>query len=336
MTRKLSIGLQWQGNIDRESAFRRVKVADDAGVDSVFVAEAWGQDAFSMLTQLADRTTRIKLGTGIINYYSRTPAALAQHFGTLDEISQGRAIIGIGASSANVIEHFHGIPFNPTLARMKETVEIINLLMAGQPLNYEGKWFKLERGFTLRFETFREHIPIYVASFRPRAVKVVAEVADGWMPGWIPMNRVKAEIDKFRAHAAAAGRDASALDVRAPGRVVVALTPEAKEKARLDAKGTLAFYVARMGDYYYEQLCDMGFAEECNTIRVAWRDHGSSAAYAAVADEFIDALGVYGSVEECRDRLVEQEEAGVTVHGVSVLGAETDAETGRAYEGLLK
>ena len=103
MTRKLSIGLQWQGNIDRESTFRRVKIADDAGVDSVFVAEAWGQDAFSMLTQLAERTTRIKLGTGIINYYSRTPAALAQHFGTLDWISEGRAIIGIGASSANVI-----------------------------------------------------------------------------------------------------------------------------------------------------------------------------------------------------------------------------------------
>src|SRR4051812_28959784 len=336
MARKLSIGLQWQGNIDRESAFRRVKAADDAGVDSVFVAEAWGQDAFSMLTQLADRTSRIKLGTGIINYYSRSPAALAQHFGTLDEISQGRALIGIGASSANVIEHFHGIPFNPTLARMKETIDIINLLMAGQPLNYEGKWFKLERGFTLRFKTYREHIPIYVASFRPRAVKAVAQVADGWMPGWIPMNRVKGEIDKFRAHAAAAGRDPNALDVRAPGRVVVALTPEAREKARQEAKGTLAFYVARMGDYYYEQLCDMGFTDECNVIRRAWRESGSEAAYAAVADDLIDALGVYGSVAECRDRLVEQEEAGVTLHGISISGLESGAEQSRIYEALMK
>ena len=336
MARKLSIGLQWQGNIDRESAFRRVKAADDAGVDSVFVAEAWGQDAFSMLTQLADRTSRIKLGTGIINYYSRTPAALAQHFGTLDEISQGRAVIGIGASSANVIEHFHGIPFNPTLARMKETIEIINMLMAGQPLNYEGKWFKLERGFTLRFKTFRDHIPVFVASFRPRAVKAVAEVADGWMPGWIPIGRVKAEIDRFKAHATAAGRDASKLDIRAPGRVAVALTPEAREKAREDAKGTLAFYVARMGDYYYQQLCDMGFTDECNVIRRAWREQGSSAAYAAVADDLIDSLGVYGSVEECRDRLVEQDEAGVTIHGVSIHGAESDAEQARAYEALMK
>jgi alkanesulfonate monooxygenase SsuD/methylene tetrahydromethanopterin reductase-like flavin-dependent oxidoreductase (luciferase family) len=336
MTHKLSIGLQWQGTIDREAAFRRVKIADEAGVDSVFVAEAWGMDAFSMLTQLAERTTRIKLGTGIVNYYSRTPGALAQHFGTLDHISEGRAIVGIGASSANVIEHFHGIPFNPTLARMKETVQIINMLMAEQPLNYEGKWFKLERGFTLRFKPFRDHIPVYVASFRPRAVKAVAEVADGWVPGWIPIGRVKAEIDRFRAHAAAAGRDPDALTVRAPGRIVVAPTPEAREKAREEAKGTLAFYVARMGDYYYEQLCDMGFAEECNAIRVAWRDHGSSAAYAAVDDDLLDALGCYGTVEQCRDRIAEQEEAGVTLHGVSIAGVESDVEQGRIFEALMR
>src|SRR5262249_30571141 len=142
--RKLSIGVNWQGNLDREEVFQRVRAADVAGVDSVFVAEAWGQDAFTLLTQLAERTSRIKLGTGIVNYYSRSPAALAQTFGTLDEISGGRMIVGLGASSANVIEHFHGIPFNPTLARMRETIEIINLLIAGQPLNFKGKWFNLE------------------------------------------------------------------------------------------------------------------------------------------------------------------------------------------------
>ena len=87
MARRLAIGVNWQGEFDREKVFRRVKIADDAGVDSVFVAEAWGQDAFTLLTQLAERTNRINLGTGIVNYYSRSPAALAQHFGTLDEIS---------------------------------------------------------------------------------------------------------------------------------------------------------------------------------------------------------------------------------------------------------
>jgi alkanesulfonate monooxygenase SsuD/methylene tetrahydromethanopterin reductase-like flavin-dependent oxidoreductase (luciferase family) len=333
VTRKLSISVAWQGNIDREDVFRRARIADEAGVDSVFVAEAWGQDAFTLLTQLVERTSRIKLGTGIINYYSRSPAALAQTFGTLDEISQGRMIIGLGASSANVIEHFHGIPFNPTLARMKETIEVINLLIAGQPLNYEGKWFKVSRGFTLRFQTYRDHIPVYVASFRPRAVKLVAEVADGWMPGWIPIQRAQGEVERFRAHAAAAGRDPASLTVRAPGRVVVTPNPE---KARDEAKANLAFYVARMGDYYYEQLCDMGFADECNVIRRAWREEGSAAAYAAVADDLVDALGAYGSVEECRDRLIEQDEAGVTLHTVAVQGVESEAEEGRIYEQLMK
>jgi alkanesulfonate monooxygenase SsuD/methylene tetrahydromethanopterin reductase-like flavin-dependent oxidoreductase (luciferase family) len=333
MTRRISIGFNWQGNQDREAAFERVRIADEAGVDSVFVAEAWGQDAFTMLTQLAERTKRIKLGTGIVNYYSRTPAALAQHFGTLDELSEGRMIIGLGASSANVIEHFHGIPFNPTLARMKETVDIINMLIANQPLNYHGKWFNLERGFTLRFKPYRDHIPIYIASFRPKAIKVVAEVADGWMPTMIPIQRLKTEVDKFLGYAKKAGRDPSALTVRAGGGVTVTRDPE---RAREASKANTAFYVARMGDFYYQQLCDMGFADEVNGIRKAWREGGSGAGYAAVPDVLSNALGCFGSVEECRDRLAEQEAAGATLHTVSVHGAESPVEEGRIYEALLR
>lgn len=331
MTRRLAIGFNWQGNQDRESAFERVKVADEAGVDSVFVAEAWGQDAFTLLTQLAERTKKIKLGTGIVNYYSRSPAALAQHFGTLDELSEGRMIIGLGASSANVIEHFHGIPFNPTLARMKETVEIINMLIANQPLNYKGKWFQLERGFTLRFQPYRDHIPVYIASFRPRAVKTVAEVADGWMPIMIPIERLKGEVGKFLNHARKAGRDVAEMTVRSPGGVTVTNN---KERAMQAAKANTAFYVARMGDFYYQHLSDMGFADECNEIRRAWREGGSGAGYAAVTDELQESLGAVGSVDECRDWMQRQEEAGINLHQVTV-SAEA-AEAGKIYEQLMK
>jgi F420-dependent oxidoreductase-like protein len=333
MARRLSIGFNWQGNQDRKAAFERVKIADEAGVDSVFVAEAWGQDAFTMLTQLAERTSRIKLGTGIVNYYSRSPAALAQHFGTLDELSEGRMIIGLGASSANVIEHFHGIPFNPTIARMKETVTIINMLMANQPLDFKGKWFDLQRGFTLRFRPYRDHIPVYIASFRPRAVKAVAEVADGWMPTMIPIQRLKEETAKFFGYAKKAGRDPSELTIRSPGGVTVTKDPERSREA---AKATTAFYVARMGDFYYQQLCDMGFADEVNGIRKAWREGGSGAAYAAVPDELSNALNCFGSVEECRERLQEQEAAGVSLHSVLVQGAESPTDEGRLYEALLR
>ena len=333
MARRLCIGVAWQGNLDRQAAFERVRIAEDAGVEAVFVAEAWGQDAFTLLVQLAERTTRIKLATGIVNFYSRSPAALAQHFATLDEISEGRAIIGLGASSANVIEHFHGVPFRPALARMRETVEIINLLVAGQPLNFHGRVFNLERGFTLRFKPYRDHIPVYIASFRPQAVKVVAAVADGWMPTMIPIGRLKAEVDRFLGHAKAAGRDVSALTVRSSGSVTVTKEPAAAREA---SKANLAFYIARMGDYYYQQLCDMGFADEVNEVRRVWRESGSQAAYAAVPDTLCDALNAFGSVEECRERLEAQAEAGVTLHTVAVQGAASPAEESRVLEQLMR
>ncbi len=273
MARRLCIDMNWQyGPAERQRFFELAQAADQSGVDTIFVAEAWGRDAFTTLTMLAERTTRANLGTGIVNYYSRTPAALAQHFATLDELSGGRMIIGLGASSANVIEHFHGVPFQPTLARMRETVEIINTLIAGEKLNHHGKLFNLDRGFTLRFQTFRPHIPVYIASFRPRAVEVVAQIADGWMPTMIPIDRMKQQVDAFRSQVAAAGRDPSQITVRASNRSTVT---KDREKGREAAKENIAFYVARMGDFYHDQLRDMGFEEDVAAIRAAWNAGGS-------------------------------------------------------------
>src|SRR5208337_2105485 len=155
MARKLTIGANWLGQLDFKALIERAKLAEQAGFHSIWGGETWGRDAFTALTILAEHTGKIQLGTSIVNTYSRTPAALAQHFATLDELSGGRMIIGLGTSGPNVIEHFHGIPFNPPLTRMREVVDIINLLIAGQPLNYPGKVFKLARGFTLRFEPVR-------------------------------------------------------------------------------------------------------------------------------------------------------------------------------------
>ncbi len=330
MTRRISIGVNWQGEFDREQVFERVKIADEAGVDSVFVAEAWGRDAFTLLTQLAERTKRIKLATGIVNYYSRSPAALAQHFATLDELSEGRMIIGLGASSANVIEHFHGIAFNPPLARMREVVQIINMLMANQPLEFKGKVFRMERGFTLRFRPVREHIPVYLASFRPGATKVVAQVADGWMPTMIPVQRARQEVARFLGYVKDAGRDPSQMTVRFLGVTVA----KDRDRALQAAKAGTAFYIARMGDFYYQQLSDMGFADEANAIRRAWKEGGSGAGIAAVTDELSDSLGFVGDVDACRERLAEEEVAGINLHNVAVAGY-TPEEEGRIYERLL-
>ena len=110
-----------------------------------------------MLTQLALQTKRIQLGTAIVNVFSRTPAVLAMSFGTLDDLSGGRAIIGLGSSGVNVIEHWHGVPFDRPATRLREYVQIIDMIMRREKLNYEGNIFHLQRGFTMQFPTLREH-----------------------------------------------------------------------------------------------------------------------------------------------------------------------------------
>jgi alkanesulfonate monooxygenase SsuD/methylene tetrahydromethanopterin reductase-like flavin-dependent oxidoreductase (luciferase family) len=214
---------------------------------------------------------------------------------------------------------------------MRETVQIINMLMANQNLEFKGKVFDLQRGFTLRFRPVREHIPVYIASFRPKAVKVVAEIADGWMPTMIPIQQAKAQVDRFMGFVRDAGRDQSKMTVRFGGVTVA----KDKERALQGAKAGTAFYIARMGDYYYQQLSDMGFADEANAIRRAWKEGGSGAGIAAVTDELSNSLGFVGSVDECRDRLAEEEAAGINLHSVGVTGYEP-LEEGRIYEQLMK
>ena len=330
MTRKLSLMITWQFDMKKEDAIALAKIADECGVDSFWVPEGWARDAFSLLISIAEKTERIKLATGIVNVYSRTPGALAQHFATLDEWSGGRAIIGLGASSANVIEQFHGMPFMPSLSRIRETVEIINMLMRGEKLVYSGKWFKMDKGFTLRFTPVRDHIPIYLATMNPKSVKMTAEVADGWMPVMIPRSVMKQEIDQFRGWATSAGRDGSKLEVKLGG-VTVSNNPGARDAGR----GFMAFYIARMGTFYYNQLARFGYADEVAAIKKAFDDHGSAAGAAAIPAEMLDDLGFTGDAAHCREYLIENEALGADVHSITI-DTKDPVEFGRAVEALLR
>ena len=196
------------------------------------------------MTLLARETKRIKLGTGIVNTYSRTPAALAQHFATLDELSAGRIIIGLGTSGYRVIEHWHGIPFQPPLTRLREYVDIIRMIMAGEPLNYSGKVFTLERGFRLRFQPIRSSIPIFIASLTPKSVAQTARIADGWMPVLIPIEQLGTQVTAFRHQVQAAGRDPQSVLVRSPG--IITVTDDV-ETVRMENKAHVAFYATNMG-----------------------------------------------------------------------------------------
>src|ERR1700720_2534145 len=236
---KLAVGVNWQGKPDFKKTIEQAKIADAAGIHSIWVAEAWGRDAFTLLTLLAEHTAKIQLATAIVNIYSRTPAALAQHFGTLDKLSNGRMIMGLGTSSPQVVEHFHGVKFNPPLTRLKETVEIINILLAGTPLNYNGKLFKLSRGFKLRFEAVRKHIPIWIASLNAKSVEFTARHTEGWLPSMIPLSGLARPIRELRAVAKEAGRRANDDEVKSPGHVTITNNPE---RARAGHAGMVAFY----------------------------------------------------------------------------------------------
>jgi F420-dependent oxidoreductase-like protein len=296
-----------------------VRLAEEAGVDTVWVAEAWGRDCFTILTLLARETERIKLGTGIVNCYSRTPAALAQHFATLDEFSGGRMLIGLGTSGHRVIEHFHGVPFQPSLTRLREYVEIIRMLLAGQPLKYAGKVFRLERGFRLRFPPVRSSIPIFIASLTPKSVAQTAAIADGWMPVMIPLDQLSREVAAFRRLVRDAGRDPRSVIVRSPGGVTVTRDID---KARQESKAHLAFYITNMGEFYREQLIRLGYDEAVDQVRKAWDEGGRAAGTAAVPDALVDSLFLAGPVEACLERLDAQAAAGIDMHTVRVEAAD--------------
>jgi alkanesulfonate monooxygenase SsuD/methylene tetrahydromethanopterin reductase-like flavin-dependent oxidoreductase (luciferase family) len=264
---------------------------------------------------MARETQRIHLGTGIVNTYSRTPAALAQHFATLDELSGGRMVIGLGTSGYRVIEHWHGIPFQPSLTRLREYVEIIRMILAGEPLKYSGKVFNLQRGFRLRFQPVRSRIPIFIASLTPKSVAQTARIADGWMPVLIPLEHLGREIQKFRQLVQESGRDPHSVIVRSPGSVTV--TREV-DKARQESKAHIAFYITNMGDYYREQLMRMGHEEAVTVVRHAWEEGGHTAGIAAVPDALVDSLSFAGPVEACVERLEAQAEAGIDLHTVNV------------------
>jgi F420-dependent oxidoreductase-like protein len=317
MARILSMSFNWQGPMDYEQACARVRLAEEAGVDTVWVAEAWGRDCFTVLTLLARETKRTKLGTGIVNCYSRTPAALAQHFATLDELSGGRMIIGLGTSGHRVIEHFHGVPFQPSLTRLREYVEIIRMILAGEPLKYQGKVFRLERGFRLRFPPVRSSIPIFLASLTPKSVAQTAAIADGWMPVMIPLERLKQEVAAFRQLVRNAGRDPQSVIVRSPGAVTVTRDID---QAREESKAHLAFYITNMGDFYREQLIRLGYEQEVSIVRKAWDEGGRAAGTAAVPDALVDGLFLAGPVEACIERLEAQAAAGIDLHTVRVQG----------------
>lgn len=321
---------------EHQEMLEKVQIADELGVESVWTSESWGRDAFTLLTELALKTQRIKTGTSIVNVFSRSAAVLAMTAATLDELSGGRMILGLGSSGVNVIEHWHGVPFEKPLRRLREYVEIINQILAGKPLNYRGEIFHLERGFTLRGQGFvpvRDHIPIYIAAITPASLRQNGVISDGVIPIFWPKERFPKLKATVRAAAEQAGRPADALTI-APFIGLYLTDGADAEAVGQQARQPIAFYIGRMGRFYYEMLQRNGYDAEVEAVRAAWERRDAAGAAAAVSGRMLASTAIVGTLESCVEQLDERRALGVDLPIVP-LPPGSPSECGRILERLL-
>jgi len=305
-------------NYDRKGVIRAAEEADELGYDSFWIPEAWGYDCVPLLTELATRTKRIKIATGIVNVFSRSPGTLAMTAATLDEISEGRFILGLGTSGAKVIEGFHGIPYKKPLTRLRQCIQVIQTLLKGERLSDAGADLWDFRHFKLEMTPVRDRVPIYCACLNDKAIRMVGELADGWMPTFWPYQQFDAGRSLLCEGAARSGRDAAEVTV-APFTTVIPM-PDA-EASYHSARSLISFYIGGMGVYYHDLLCRMGFEEGANRVRDLYVAKQRDEAAAAVSQDLLDALVIAGEPGFCRERLGEWRKAGV---GLPILGLPTD------------
>jgi F420-dependent oxidoreductase-like protein len=311
------------------AAFART--AEESGYEAMFVPEAWGRDAFVTLGALARVTERISLGTGIVNVYSRTPALLAMAAVTLDELSGGRAILGLGTSGQRVVEGWHGVPMNRPLLRLRETTEAVRAIVGGSRRGYNGKTIAVAPGFAVTLARRRDRIPIYHASLTPRAIKQSAEIADGWLPYFTSPETLRADVGVIEESLRAVGRERTSFTV-APLLPVVVTDDGAS--ARVLVRRHLAFYIGGMGRFYREAVARHGFASTAEEVRRLWEARDRDAAAKAVTDELLDAFAIVGDAARCRARLDDYRAAGADLPVLALPGDVTIADAERTVRAL--
>jgi F420-dependent oxidoreductase-like protein len=287
-----------------DAILKLLGLADELGYDSAWLGEAWGYELFTSLADMARVTKRIKLGAGVANVYSRSPALIASTAATLDERSGGRMLLGLGTSGPQVVEHWHGVPYVKPLRRLREYTEIINTIVAREPLKYDGEVFHLQRGFTIRFHPPRTHIPIYIASLTPKSIIQTGAIADGVLPTYWPGQAYPEMRRLLDEGSATTGRPAGSAKIASYIMCEILLDESEREAARRRARGPIAFYIGRMGTFYADMLASRGFAAEVEAVKNGW-ESGQAAGVAAVSDALLDATAVIGFPDEICKRLRE-------------------------------
>lgn len=329
------------------------KAADDvvalerAGLDSVWVAEAYGFDSPTLMGYLAARTERVQIGSGILNIYSRTPGALLQTAAGLDNVSQGRAILGLGVSGPQVIEGFHGVPYAKPIARTAEVVEIVRRGLRREPLTSDGVFHLpldkdhgavtgLGKPLKLLTKVERDTIPIWIASLGPKNVEQTAEIADGWIPHLFHPERAHLVWGDALAAGNAKRLDGLApLQVMAGGMLAIGEGPETK--ALLDlARPIFALYVGGMGakgrNFYNDVARAYGYEEEAEKIQDLYLAGQKKEAEALVPTEWLEAANLVGPASYVRERIAAFREAGVTDLNITPVSGDPAATVSQVKE----
>ncbi len=342
---KLFHPLMYAGN-PREAA-DQVSALEQAGLDGVWVAEAYGFDGPTLMGYLAAKTERVEIGSGILNIYSRTPAALLQTVAGLDNVSEGRAILGLGASGPQVIEGFHGVPYDKPLARTREIVDLVRRGLRRERLTNEGLYpLPLTReqgaatglGKPLKILTRpeRDRVPIFIAALTPKSVEQTAEIADGWMPHLFHPERA----GQVWGEALAAGRakrlpGLAPLQVSAGGMLAIGEGPETKELLDL-VRPLFALYVGGMGargkNFYNDVAKAFGYEREAREIQDLYLDGKHRDAAAAVPADWLEAANLVGPASYVAERVDAFREAGVTHLSVSPVGEDPAALVAQVKE----
>ena len=311
------------GQLPPPNLVETTQEAERLGFDSVWSAEAWGSDAFSPLAYLAAHTERIRLGASVVQLSARTPTATAMHALTIDHLSGGRLILGLGVSGPQVVEGWYGQPSNRPLARTREYVEIIRRVLAREEkLDFDGEFYQhpytgdgatgLGKPLKAITHPLRADVPIFIGAEGPKNVAQTAEIADGWLPLYYSPYRQEVYADQI-AGAKDGFEIAVGANITVTDDIAAGLAP---------VKAMLGFYIGGMGakgqNYHTKLMGRMGFEAEALRIQELFFDGHRDEAVATVPDEFADEISLVGPPERIRDRLAAWEESPVTtllMHG---------------------
>jgi F420-dependent oxidoreductase-like protein len=308
----------WGLGLSGDEQLGLVKGAEDAGFDSVWAAEAYGSDAATVLAWLAAQTDRIRLGSAIFQMPARSPAMTAMTAATLDHLSGGRVLLGIGSSGPQVAEGWHGQRFANQLGRTREYVAIVRKALARERLEFAGDTYTLPlpdgpgKALKLMIGPVQERIPIYIAAIGPKNTQLTGEIADGWIPIFFSPEHVGESRELLEEGAARSGRSLDGFDIAPSVNVCI---DDDIDRARDSVRHLVALYVGGMGsrqkNFYNALVRRYGFEDAAQTVQDLYLDGKKDEAAAALPPDLIDTVAIVGPRERVRERLAVYREAGV-------------------------